>query len=148
MLDTRASQDSSVVRRRRACNACGRRYTTFERLEATPLRVIKKDGTRVPYDRERILKGMLKACEKRPVALPTIEDVVNRIDAEIRRQHDREVPSQAIGELVMRELRELDQVAYVRFASVYREFKDLNAFLSELQPMLDKKPRRSRAAKA
>ena len=148
MLDTRTSQDSHVIRRRRACNACGRRYTTFERIDAAPLRVIKKDGTRVPFDRNRILKGMLNACEKRPVSLSALEDVVNRIEADIHRQHDREVPSQAIGEHVMRALRDLDQVAYVRFASVYREFKDLNAFLSELKPMLGRKPRRRQPAQA
>ena len=148
VLDTRSAQDADVIRRRRACNACGRRYTTFERIDAAPLRVIKKDGTRVPFDRNRILKGMLKACEKRPVSLSALEDVVNRIESEIHRQHDREVPPQAIGEHVMRALRDLDQVAYVRFASVYREFKDLNAFLSELKPMLDKKPRRRQPAQA
>ena len=148
VLDTRSAQDAGVIRRRRSCNACGRRYTTFERIDTAPLRVIKKDGTRVPFDRNRILKGMLKACEKRPVSLSALEDVVNRIESEIHRQHDREVPSQAIGEHVMRALRDLDQVAYVRFASVYREFKDLNAFLSELKPMLDKKPRRRQPAQA
>lgn len=131
-----------MVRRRRACSHCGRRYTTFERIEATPLRVVKKDGTRSPFDRRKLLNGMLRACEKRPVALSVLEDVANRIEAEIYRRHDREVPSGAIGELVMKALRELDQVAYVRFASVYREFKDARAFMDELKPML--KAERSR----
>ena len=146
VLDTRASQDSHVIRRRRVCNACGRRYTTFERVEAPPMRVVKKDGTRVPFDRAKLLGGMLKACEKRPVALSALEDVVNRIEAEIYRQYDREVPSNAIGEFVIRALRDLDQVAYVRFASVYREFKDINAFIDELKPMLAPPARRRSAA--
>ena len=140
VLDTRTSQDSHVIRRRRACNRCGRRYTTFERVEAAPLRVVKKDGTRIPFDRRRILNGMLKACEKRPVALSALEDRVNRIEAEVYRLHDREVPSTVIGELVMGALRELDQVAYVRFASVYREFQDIHAFMDELKPMLKPVP--------
>ncbi len=143
VLDTRSAQDAHVIRRRRACNGCGRRYTTFERIEAAPMRVVKKDGTRIPFDRKKILNGMLKACEKRPVALSTIEDVVNRIEAEIYRQFDREVPSRTVGEFVMKALRELDQVAYVRFASVYREFKDINAFMDELKPMLKSGGRRS-----
>ena len=149
VLDTRSAQDADVIRRRRACKACGRRFTTFERIESAPMRVLKKDGTRVPFSRVKILNGMLKACEKRPVALSAIEDVVNRIEAEIYRQHDREVPSRAIGEHVMKALRELDQVAYVRFASVYREFKDINAFLDELKPMLKTpaKPRRMAPAR-
>ncbi len=139
VLDTRSAQDAGVIRRRRICNGCDRRYTTFERIESAPLRVVKKDGTRIPFDRRKILGGMLKACEKRPVALSTLEDVTNRIEAEITRLHDREVPSTVIGEHVMRALRGLDQVAYVRFASVYREFQDIRAFQSamdELKPKL------------
>lgn len=143
VLDTRSPQEADVVRRRRECNACGRRFTTVERMEATPIRVVKKDGTRVPFDRLKILHGMLKACEKRPVALNAIEDVVNRIEAEVYRQYDREVPSRAVGELVMGALKDLDQIAYVRFASVYREFKDINAFIDELKPMLGRKGRRT-----
>ena len=136
VLDTRSAQDAGVIRRRRSCNGCGRRYTTFERIESAPLRVVKKDGTRIPFDRRKILGGMLKACEKRPVPLSALEDVTNRIEAEICRIHDREVPSHAIGEHVMKALRGLDQVAYVRFASVYREFQDIRAFMDELKPML------------
>jgi transcriptional repressor NrdR len=147
VLDTRSSQDADVIRRRRSCTACGRRYTTFERIEAAPMRVVKKDGTRVPFDRRKILGGMLKACEKRPVALSALEDVVNRIETEIYRQYDREVPSQVMGTLVMKALRELDQVAYVRFASVYREFKDISAFIDELKPMLGTRARRQGAGK-
>ena len=147
VLDTRSSQEADVIRRRRACNACGRRYTTFERIEAAPLRVVKKDGSRMPFSRQKILGGMLKACEKRPVAISALEDVVNRIETEVYRQYDREVPSQVIGTHVMKALRDLDQVAYVRFASVYREFKDISAFIDELKPMLGSKGRRQGAGR-
>jgi transcriptional repressor NrdR len=127
-----------VIRRRRECLACGRRYTTYERLEETPLRVVKKDGRREPYNRQKILSGLMKACEKRPVPTKKLEETVNEIEREIYGVYDREVSSKFIGELIMQKLRKLDQVAYVRFASVYREFKDINEFLDELRPMLDR----------
>ena len=138
VVDSRSSGDGYVIRRRRECLACGRRYTTYERLEETPLRVVKKDGRREPYSRQKILSGLMKACEKRPVPTKKLEETVNEIEREIYGVYDREVSSKFIGELIMQKLRKLDQVAYVRFASVYREFKDINEFLDELRPMLDR----------
>ena len=128
-----------MIRRRRECNKCNKRYTTYERVEEYPLRVVKKDETRVPFDRQNILSGLLKACEKRPVSVDKIEEVVQKIEAEVHKRYDREVSSRDLGELVMAQLRSLDQVAYVRFASVYREFKDVHQFMEELQPMLKEK---------
>ncbi len=115
------------------------RFTTYERIEETPLRVIKKSGERVRFDRERVLEGMMRACEKLPVPMKAIEDSAARVEAKCQGDYDREVPSAVIGSLVMDELRTMNQVAYVRFASVYREFKDVNQFLDELKPLLDKR---------
>ena len=128
-----------IIRRRRECLECGRRFTTYERMESLPLRVVKKDGTRVEFDREKVLHGVMRACEKRPVPSERIEEIVVQIEAEIYSNFDKEVSSRHIGRLVMEKLREVDQVAYVRFASVYREFKDVSEFMAEVQPMLDKK---------
>ena len=139
VIDSRAAVDGSVIRRRRECLGCGRRFTTYEKLEEVPLRVIKKDGTRVPFDREKILRGLMKACEKRPVSTEQLEKVVADIEARVNEMFDREVASKFIGNMVMEALRELDQVAYVRFASVYREFKDVTEFMTELEAMLGKK---------
>jgi len=136
VIDSRASGDAAVIRRRRECLECGRRFTTYERIEEVRLRVIKKDGTRVPFDREKVLSGLLKACEKRPVPAERLEEVLNRVESQLTEMFDREVPSNVIGNLVMTELRQLDPVAYVRFASVYREFKDVDQFLDELRPLL------------
>jgi transcriptional repressor NrdR len=136
VIDSRASEGGDSIRRRRECVACGRRYTTYERAEEIPLRVVKKDGRREPFDRKKILTGLLKACEKRPIAVETLEEIALRIEGRIHEMFDREVSSRMIGRMVMQELKELDQVAYVRFASVYREFKDVNEFLEELRPML------------
>ena len=144
VVDSRASRDGMVIRRRRECLQCHRRFTTYERVEETPLRVVKKDGSRVPFDRAKIYSGMLKACEKRPVSTGVLEDVASQIEVEIHEAYDKEVPSKFIGELVMNKLKALDQVAYVRFASVYREFKDVSEFLDELRPMLEKKHDRNR----
>jgi transcriptional repressor NrdR len=138
VVDSRTSADGTVIRRRRECLECFMRFTTYERIEESPLRVIKKSGERVRFDRDRILQGMLRACEKLPVAMKDIEDAVTRVEARCQEEYDREVPSSVIGSLVMNELRRLDQVAYVRFASVYREFKDVNQFLEELKPILEK----------
>lgn len=137
VVDSRTSAEGSVIRRRRECLACFMRYTTYERIEETPLRVIKKSGERVRYERERILAGMVRACEKLQVSIEDIEAAVLRVEAHIHEDYDREVPSSVIGSLVMEELRQLNQVAYVRFASVYREFKDVSQFLDELKPMLE-----------
>ncbi len=138
VIDSRASNDQMVIRRRRECLACSRRYTTYERIEGAPFRVVKKDGSRVPFDRQRILAGMLRACEKRPVSTDQLEEVTSRIETRINEMFDTEVSSRFIGNLVMDELKKLDQVAYVRFASVYREFKDVTEFFDELQTMLNK----------
>jgi len=138
VVDSRSAEEASVIRRRRECLECGRRYTTYERVEEIPLRVVKKDGTRVPFDRSKILVGLHKACEKRPVSAEALDAVVQEIENEIYERSEKEVPSKVIGELVMKKLRQLDQVAYVRFASVYREFKDPTQFLEELRPMLEK----------
>ncbi len=135
VVDSRTSQEF-VIRRRRQCLRCGRRFTTREKIEEAPLKVIKKDGSRVPFDREKIRTGLEKACYKRPVSAEMIERIISTVEEAVSSEYEREVPSRAIGELVMSELREVDQVAYVRFASVYREFKDVSDFVDELSPML------------
>ncbi|MDA0834799.1 MAG: transcriptional regulator NrdR [Planctomycetota bacterium] len=135
VIDTRLSE-SYVIRRRRECLQCERRFTTYEKIEESPVKVIKKDGTRVPFDRDRITAGLSKACYKRPISQAQIEEIVAAVEAEIYETFEREVPSRYIGEKVFNMLREVDQVAFVRFASVYREFKDVNDFVEELEPML------------
>ena len=137
VIDSRASQQF-VIRRRRECldSACGRRFTTYEKIEESPLKVIKKDGSRLPFDREKIRAGLEKACYKRPVSDSQIEAIICDIEADIYENFEREVPSRYIGEKVIDALRVIDQVAFVRFASVYREFKDVNDFVEELEPML------------
>ena len=138
VVDSRASSDGFAIRRRRECTSCNRRYTTYERIEESPLRVVKKDDRREPFDRRKILSGLLKACEKRPVSLETLEKITETIEGRVLETFEREVPSTYIGQLVMSELKRVDQVAYVRFASVYREFKDIHEFMEELRPMLEK----------
>lgn len=133
VVDSRSSSDGGVVRRRRECLGCGKRFTTYERIEETPLRVIKKDGSRSPFDREKIRHGIQRACEKRPISAAQIDAIVSEIDNEITRKFDREVPTRIIGELVMEQLKRLDKIAYVRFASVYREFKDPEDFVAAVQ---------------
>ncbi len=137
VVDSRAAADGSAIRRRRECLQCFLRYTTYERVEDTPLRVIKKSGERVRFDRDRVLQGMLRACEKLAVPSDELEQAAARVESRCHEEHDREVPSTIIGSLVMDELRLLNQVAYVRFASVYREFKDVSQFLDELKPILE-----------
>ena len=139
VVDSREATDGAAIRRRRECLKCKRRYTTYERLEQSPLLVVKRDGRREPFDRKKILSGVIKACEKRPVPLEQIEELVNELEREISREFDREVPAVEIGERLMRRLHELDEVAYVRFASVYRSFKDINQFMKELRELLNKK---------
>lgn len=133
VVDSRSSSEGAVVRRRRECLACGKRFTTYERIEETPLRVIKKDGSRAPFDREKIRHGIQRACEKRPVSAAQIEQVVQDIEDEVTKRFDREVPTRVIGELIMERLKSIDTVAYVRFASVYREFKDTADFLAAIE---------------
>ena len=135
VIDSRGSQDF-VIRRRRECLACGRRFTTYEKIEDSPIKVLKKDGTRVPFDREKIRDGLDKACYKRPVSQDQIEQIVNEVEADVYETGEREIPSRHIGEFVFNALREVDQIAFVRFASVYREFKDVNDFVDELEPIL------------
>lgn len=141
VLDSRTSPDGFAIRRRRQCLDCWRRYTTYERVEETTLKIVKKDGTRTPFEREKIRKGLEKACWKRPVSDQQLEELVLAVEDEIYRTCDSEVQSRQIGELVMARLRDLDQVAFVRFASVYREFKDVKDFVEELEPMLSAAPR-------
>ncbi|GAB7388599.1 transcriptional regulator NrdR [Bacillaceae bacterium] len=142
VLDSRPIHDGKSIRRRRECEACARRFTTFETVEVTPLIVIKKDGTREEFSRDKVLKGLLRACEKRPVALETLEGIVDAVERELRNRAEPEVPSKEIGEMVMEKLHAVDEVAYVRFASVYRQFKDINVFLRELEDLLGKAQRR------
>lgn len=132
VIDSRSSNDGAVVRRRRECVACTRRYTTYERVEDAPFRVVKKDGTRVPFDRAKILHGVETACEKRPVPAAAMEELIDRVESKVKEMFETEVPSRWIGDAVMAELKVLDPVAYVRFASVYREFKDVSDFAAEL----------------
>ena len=133
VVDSRASSDGFAIRRRRECAKCSRRYTTYERIEESPLRVVKKDDRREPFDRRKILAGLIKACEKRPVSLDTLERITETIEGRVLEAFEREVPSTTIGQLVMAELKKVDQVAYVRFASVYREFKTVQEFMDELE---------------
>jgi transcriptional repressor NrdR len=132
VVDTRPSEDGAVIRRRRECLACARRFTTHERLEEVPLRVVKKSGERAPFSRDQVLNGALKAIEKRPVPLDEIQSMVDDIERALLESGEREVPSKRIGEMVMARLRDLDEVAYVRFASVYREFKAVDEFVREI----------------
>ena len=136
VVDSRASHDNYAIRRRRECIGCRRRYTTYEQIEELVIKVIKKDGSRVPLDRAKMKRGLALACWKRPISDDQIEQIVAAVETEIYADFENEVESQFLGELLMRQLRELDQVAYVRFASVYREFKDVRDFVEELQPIL------------
>ena len=138
VIDSRPAEDGSSIRRRRSCDTCGKRFTTYEKVETIPLIVIKKDNNREQYDRGKIEKGILQACYKRPVPAEVIRKTVEQIETEIFNREEKEIPSKVIGEIVMHKLKDLDEVAYVRFASVYREFKDVNTFMSELKKMLDK----------
>lgn len=138
VIDSRASQDSFSIRRRRECLSCKRRYTTYERVEEMAIKIIKKDNLREPFKPEKIKHGLSLACWKRPISEAQIEQIVSAVEAEIYSQYEGEVESRHIGEMVMQHLQQLDQVAYVRFASVYREFKDVHDFVDELQPMLKK----------
>ncbi len=135
VVDKRNLDELDTIRRRRECLACGRRFSTYERIEWTGVSVIKKDGRRESFDRDKLLAGLLKACEKRPIAREAVEKLVSTVEAELYNYGNREVPAQVIGELVMDRLKELDKVAYIRFASVYREFTDLKSFEKELRTL-------------
>ncbi len=137
VVDSRETQESQAIRRRRECLECGRRFTTYEKVEDVPVMVVKKDGRRERFDRKKLLEGMLTACEKRSVPLPRLEVICDEVEGLAQDRQEREIATAEIGELVVDRLRDLDDVAYVRFASVYRQFKDINAFMSELKALLD-----------
>ncbi len=139
VIDSRPAEDNNSIRRRRVCDECGKRFTTYEKIETIPLIIIKKDNNREAYDRSKIEAGVLRACHKRPVSAQQITTLVDEVENEIFNREEREIPSGTIGELVMNKLKDLDAVAYVRFASVYREFKDVNTFMDELKSVLNDK---------
>ena len=136
VIDSRPAEEGTTIRRRRECLSCGKRFTTYEIMERLPLLVIKRDGSRQSFDRRKVIGGMVKACEKRPVRADEIERIADEVEQELQSSLEREVSSVQIGEMIMDRLKDLDQVAYVRFASVYRQFKDINTFLEELNKML------------
>lgn len=138
VIDSRPADDNNSIRRRRLCDVCGKRFTTYEKVETIPLIVIKKDNNREQYDRSKIEAGILRACHKRPVSANQINQLVDEIETEIFNREEKEISSSDIGEIVMDKLKDLEAVAYVRFASVYREFKDINTFMDELKKILDK----------
>lgn len=137
VIDSRPTDDSSI-RRRRQCDECGKRFTTYEKVETLPLIVVKKDNNREPYDREKIVAGIVRSCHKRPISMKQINDMVDDIEGQIFNMEEKEIPTTTIGSLVMDKLKDLDEVAYVRFASVYREFKDVNTFMDEIKKILKK----------
>ena len=139
VVDSRHSDEGNSIRRRRECLSCQKRFTTYETVESLPINVVKKDNSREPFDREKILRGMVRACEKRPVSMADIETAVSEIEQIVQNSLEREVNTGHIGELVMERLKQLDEVAYVRFASVYRQFKDINSFMQELTRILEEK---------
>ncbi len=138
VIDSRQADEGTTIRRRRECLDCGKRFTTYEKIESIPIVVVKKDGTRESFNREKIINGLLRACEKRPVSLDAIESAVDEIESKLYNLLEREVSSEKIGEMVMEKLQKLDDIAYVRFASVYRQFKDINSFMDELAKIINK----------
>lgn len=139
VIDSRPTEEGSSIRRRRECINCGKRFTTYEKVESVPVMVIKKDQTREPFDRDKVLSGIIQACRKRPVSMEQMVSMVDNIESEVQNLMDREITSTRIGEMVMAELKQTDDVAYVRFASVYRQFKDINTFLAEVNKLLTDK---------
>ena len=137
VVDSRESKEGEVIRRRRECLGCGKRFTSYERIDQIPHMVVKKDGRREPFDREKVLAGLRRACEKRPVPTKTLENIADRVEAMVQESPDREVSTGVIGEFLMERLRELDRVAFVRFASVYRDFKDVDQFMATLKGLLE-----------
>ena len=138
VIDSRLSKDGSVIRRRRECLLCSRRFTTYEHIEEIPVTIVKKDGRREVFNREKVYSGMKKACEKRDISINVIEDFIDDLERDLKETGEKEIPAHIIGEKIMEKLHETDDVAYVRFASVYREFKDVNDFVSELKSLLSK----------
>jgi transcriptional repressor NrdR len=139
VVDSRESREGEVIRRRRECLACARRFTSYERIDEIPYMVVKKDGTRERFERQKLISGLLKACEKRPVSVAALEAVADRVEATLQERPEKEMGTDEVGRLVMDELRHLDKVAYVRFASVYRHFRDIGEFMTELKDLLDGK---------
>ena len=139
VIDSRPAEEGATIRRRRECLACQKRFTTYEIMERLPLVVVKRDGSRQTFDKIKVMNGMLRACEKRPVSLQALEKIADEIEQELQNSLEREVTTTEIGEMVMSKLKLVDEVAYVRFASVYRQFKDVNTFFDELQKLIDKK---------
>ena len=139
VIDSRESREGEAIRRRRQCLGCEKRFTTYERIDEVPYMVIKKDGRREKFDRQKVLSGLLKACEKRPISMARLSDLVNQVEAKVTDSPDREISTTEIGELLMESLREFDKIAYVRFASVYRDFQDEQAFLNELKTLMRQK---------
>jgi transcriptional repressor NrdR len=142
VVDSRPTDEGQAIRRRRECMRCGRRFTTYEKIEEIPIIVVKKDGNRQAYDRNKLLNGILKSCEKRPVPMSVIEQIVDDIEKNLSNSLEKEITSVSIGEMVMNKLKDIDEVAYVRFASVYRQFKDVNSFMDELKKILDEGQRK------
>ena len=138
VIDSRPTDEGQRIRRRRECLECNKRFTTYEVIESLPIIVIKKDKSRETFNRDKLMTGLLRACEKRPVSIDTLENIIDEIEVIIQNSLDREVSSEKIGELVMEKLKDIDEVAYVRFASVYRQFKDINTFMTELNKLLEK----------
>jgi len=138
-VDSRESREGEVIRRRRECLECGRRFTSYERVDEIPYMVVKKDGKRERFERQKLVAGLLKACEKRPVKVSALEAIADRVEGILQERPDREMPTTEIGHVVMQELRQLDKVAYVRFASVYRHFRDIGEFMTELEDLLNAK---------
>jgi len=139
VVDSRPTVEEAAIRRRRECEKCSKRFTTYEKIEEMPLIIVKKDGSREAYQRSKMLNGILRACEKRPISISTIEGMADEIEKELYNSMDKEIESKKIGEMVMSKLKQIDDVAYVRFASVYRQFKDINIFLEELNKLIDER---------
>jgi transcriptional repressor NrdR len=144
VVNSRANKEKTIIRRRRECLTCRRKFTTYERREEIPIKVVKKDGRREGFDRKKIRNGLVKACEKRPISMETIEEIVQEIEQEVQNEMKNEISSQLIGEMVMKKLHKLDEIAYVRFASVYRQFKDVGDFMQEVRRLLGKAPQRKK----
>ncbi len=139
VIDSRPTEEGNSIRRRRECEKCGRRFTTYEKMDEIPYMVIKRDGSREPFNRNKILNGLIKACEKRPVSVNLLDEIVRNLEKELYNNNEREVPTQVIGEMVMEALKNVDEVAYVRFASVYRQFKDVGTFMEEIEKLMNEK---------
>jgi len=139
VVDSRPTVEEAAIRRRRECEKCSKRFTTYEKIEEMPLIIVKKDGSREAYQRSKMLNGILRACEKRPISISTIEGMADEIEKELYNSMDKEIESKKIGEMVMSKLKQIDDVAYVRFASVYRQFKDINSFMEELKKLIKEK---------